>query len=441
MVNFVQLRDARPHAWTVVAEDVLAAAKHCERMKDDIHDNGTRPLARNWSGSAYEMASKTLTDCASETEVLAILARSAVDPLDTLAHAVSIAQEELHTGIGIATRAGLTVNQASGQVELPSVMPPDPNEELLIRDAQKTSQQVINDAIEAATQADELCTGALRRTDRADPATTRVRAAQGVQNSNEVDALQSIRDTLPDGLTPGEVAKWWEELTPKDKYDLERACPVELYDLKGVPNSVKAQIDRPGLGYSSVGTVRYAQKNWANTSLDEYNDNCTNFVSDSLAYGGGMRVKSNSGILLHNSQKDWDDGTDGANNIFPTLATRLPFGIGNHMAGVYHTPTWGAAQNNHDFFMDNGGEEVPVESARPGDIMYFQSTQAVPSEGISAGNIHHAAIVTGVLPDGDVLYTQHTDSATDYSLSERMPEVTQNEGGQIVKIVKPRVTW
>lgn len=423
-----------------MADDMLGAAKDCERIGEDIHDSGTRPLAANWSGSAYGMANKVLTDSARDTEVLSILARSSVDPLDTLSHAVSIAQAELHTGIGIATGAGLSITESSGQVNLPATMPEDHTAAQAMRDAQRVSQQVINDSVEAASQADALCATALSRTDRTSP-TTSVDRAEAVQTANESDALREIRDTLPDGLPPSEVATWWNALTPKEQQDLQRACPVELCDLNGIPKSVKEQIDRPGRGYSSVGTVRYAQKNWNNRWLDEYDDNCANFVSDSLAYGGRMKQKENSGLLRHGDQDDWSDATDGTKDVFTTWATHIPWGVGHNAAGLYHTPTWGGAQNNHDFFMKNGGREVAPEDARPGDIVYFQSDRAMPSDGIRAGEIHHAAVVTGVLPDGQVLYTQHSDSATNYPLAGRLPVLTQNEGPQTIKIVTPRATW
>jgi hypothetical protein len=57
------------------------------------------------------------------------------------------------------------------------------------------------------------------------------------------------------------------------------------------------------------------------------------------------------------------------------------------------------------------------------------------------GQAHHAALVTGVLPDGEVLYTQHTPGAQSSSLQGRLPKLEQSEGGQQITVVRPRQTW
>lgn len=57
------------------------------------------------------------------------------------------------------------------------------------------------------------------------------------------------------------------------------------------------------------------------------------------------------------------------------------------------------------------------------------------------GEVHHAAVITGVLPDGEVIYTQHSDGATNYALNGRLPEFENSMGKQTIDIVRPKVTW
>ncbi|WP_405132701.1 amidase domain-containing protein [Nocardia sp. NBC_01388] len=427
MVTFAELRDAKPASWTTAADDILAAAKQCERIKDDIHDNGVKPLDQSWTSKGYGRARDVLTQVANQAEVTAILARSAVDPLDTLDHAVQIAQNELHNGISIAEAAGLTVDPNTGAVALPSNVPKD--EMASKTKAHTDSQKLINDAIEAATQADALCAQALADANNADISKITRDDAQKIQADNTKKALEELRDTIPDGLSPDEVAKWWSGLTRQEQYDLSRACPTEIYDIPGIPDSAKKAIDRPDLGYSSVGTVRYALDNWDKSSMDWSNlDNCTNFASNALKYGGGMRQKESMfGLIPRHFDKDgWSDGTngDGGDPMPP---------------GYTHTKSWGGAQGNHDFFLRNGGTVVTPDHASPGDLMYYTGAQTADNP--HPGETHHTVIVTGVLPDGQVLYTQHSDDAKNYPLNGRLPEFQEGLGQQKVEIVQPKVTW
>ncbi|MVU76653.1 amidase [Nocardia sp. ET3-3] len=427
MVTFAELRDAKPTSWTTAADDLLAAAKQCERIKDDIHDNGVKPLDDNWRSAAYGRARDVLTKVADRAEVAAILGRSAVDPLDTLSHSVQIAQNELHTGIEIAEQAGLVVDPVTGAVSAPPHTSRIDREDMA--KARSDAQRIIDDAVEAATQADTLCAQALFDAFTPDITKTSVDEAKKIQADNTKKALEEIRDTLPDGLSPDQVTAWWNGLTPQEQYDLSRASPVELYDLPGIPDSVKKSLDRPELGYSSIGTVRYALDNWDNHRLDWVDkDNCTNFASDALKYGGGMKEKeSDFGLIPRHFDDDgWSDGSNGeGDDITPP--------------GWSHTRSWGGAQRNHDFFVKNGGKEVSPDQAKPGDVMYYEGANDPGNP--HPGEVHHTVIVTGVLPDGQILYTQHSGDAKNYPLNGRLPEFQQDLGRQDIKIVQPQVTW
>jgi hypothetical protein len=99
-----------------------------------------------------------------------------------------------------------------------------------------------------------------------------------------------MQDTIPTGATPDEVTNWWNQLTPQQQFDLERACPVQLYDLAGIPKQVQDQLARTDRGYDSVTAVRWALAHVNGTSVDVFDNNCANFVSNAL-YNAGMPYK------------------------------------------------------------------------------------------------------------------------------------------------------
>lgn len=427
MVTFAQLRDAKPQLWITAAEDLRKAGRQCSRVEEDIHRNGVQPLDEHWPDHVGKLAVGALKKLAIEAEAVSILAGAGAEPVDALAHAVTIAQSELDSGVRLAEANRLTVDAATGAVSFPQELGQDNPTTLLL--LQQQAQQMIDDAIEAATQADNICAEQLKTASgmAADHSTT-PEQAHDAQMSIVQKSLEEIRDTLPDGLTATQVAAWWNGLTPKEQFDLERACPTELMSLNGIPDDVKKAIDRPELGYSSVGTVGYAKSNWDNRGLDwGGKDNCTNFVSTSLRYGGGMKTKDVDGWPWDHSNPDaWTDG-----------------GLGGSPAGrpelQSYSANWGGAQNNHDFFKNHGTLVTNPADVRPGDVVYWTSTQ--DSAEVRAGETHHAAIVTAVLPDGQVLYTQHTSPGRDLSLGGRLDGFEQAFGKQTIEIVRPRVTW
>ncbi|RDI54103.1 hypothetical protein [Nocardia mexicana] len=61
--------------------------------------------------------------------------------------------------------------------------------------------------------------------------------------------------------------------------------------------------------------------------------------------------------------------------------------------------------------------------------------------GAKLGKAHHAAVVTAVLPNGDVLYTQHTTNDRDLSLTDRLGFADQDGGTQNIRIIRPKETW
>ncbi len=427
LVTFAQLRDAKPQLWIPAADDLRKAGSQCTRVEEDIHRNGVQPLDEHWPDHVGQLAVSALKKVATAAETVSIMAGAAAEPVDALAHAITIAQSELQSGVRLAEANRLTVDATTGSVALPQQLGQDNPITLLL--LQQQAQQMIDDAIEAATQANDICAEQLKTASgmTADHSTT-PEQAQEAQKTIVQKSLEEIRDTLPDGLTAAQVAAWWNGLTAKDRFDLERACPTELMSLNGIPDDVKKAIDRPELGYSSAGTVAYAKSNWDNRDLDwNGKDNCTNFVSTSLRYGGGMETKDVDGWPRDHSNADaWTDG-----------------GLGGSPAGrpelQTYSASWGGAQNNHDFFKNHGTTVTNPGEVRPGDLLYW--TSAHDSADVHAGETHHAAIVTAVLPDGQVLYSQHTSPGRDLSLGGRLEGFEKAFGKQTIEIIRPKADW
>ena len=125
MVSFQELRDAKASHWMTAGSDMKNIAGQCQRVVDDIHNNGVMPLSESWTDHTGSVAVDTLRSVAGRAEVTGILARSVVDPLDTLAHAIAIAQNELENAIHYAEQRGLKVD-AKGSVSIPDGVG-DPN--------------------------------------------------------------------------------------------------------------------------------------------------------------------------------------------------------------------------------------------------------------------------------------------------------------------------
>lgn len=198
------------------------------------------------------------------------------------------------------------------------------------------------------------------------------------------------------------------------------AAPLEVAGMKGVPGDVKSQMSGSDeLGYDRLRLLQYAQDNWDNEDIDNMENNCTNFVSRALENAG----------LDHKGTFTFQDDSWGHG-----LWTDGPWGPN---PGAY-TDSWGGADAQHDLFVRSGSKEIPQGDVRPGDIAYWSQAGAGKNP---AGVEHHAAIVTGVLPNGDVLYTQHSGNREDQSLAARLPYNNVQEGDQNIRFVRVEQTW
>ncbi|GAA5088392.1 amidase domain-containing protein [Nocardia iowensis] len=419
MATFAELRDAKPDLWQSAADDLLAISKQTERTADNIHANGVKPLEDSWPDKTGSLARGVLTRVANRMVNASIMSRGAMSALDVLQDAVAIAQRQLSAAVNYATAAQLSVD-ANGRVVIPPDIPFEPS--LYI--SQMNAQRMIDDAIEAATQADQACVEAIAAVS-VDPDDVTKAQAQAHQSTAVHKALEALRNTLPDGLSPMQVREWWQSLTPQQQKDLMRAVPVELAKLDGIPEDVKKSLRDDGRGYDPVNAVSWALAHANDTGIDVFNNNCANFASHALRAGG-----------LKDKMDFWSWGTLDSDNwgTSPAGDVGVPF-----IEGKTHTESWYNSDSQRKFFLENGGTQVSVSDARPGDIVYFDYNDG--PGGHPDGVSHHTAIVTAVMPDGEVLYTQHTPGASNQSLQNRLPMVEQGEGRQNITVVRPKETW
>lgn len=106
-----------------------------------------------------------------------------------------------------ATAKGFSVGD-DGAVGLPKASV-DPVGDLLTA---LRYRQRIADAVEAATQADQLCADAVSAVSL-HPDDITADQAQNAQSVAVRKAVEEMRDQLPDGLPTDGVGKWWEDLT------------------------------------------------------------------------------------------------------------------------------------------------------------------------------------------------------------------------------------
>ncbi|MFE5735699.1 amidase domain-containing protein [Streptomyces celluloflavus] len=216
---------------------------------------------------------------------------------------------------------------------------------------------------------------------------------------------------------------WWNGLSQEQQHVLMRAEPVELAGLDGIPENVKREMRGTDRKFDRVKMVQYALEHWDKKDPIQFDNNCTNFVSQALDHAG-----------MQHKIDPWA-GARGDD----TWGNTGGIGIDTIDASMYYSKTWAGAENQQNFMLKHGGEEVPASQARPGDIIYYE--QQGPNEEIDHGNTHHAAVVTAVMPDGEIKYTQHQDSYQNVSLQGRLPATERAEGQQRIRVVRPHPDW
>jgi hypothetical protein len=419
MITFAQLRDAKPQSWKTAADDLVQVAREADQAASDIYARGSGALDDHWTDAVGQRAGQQLKDLANRYEVAAAAIRGVVSVLDGLSEAVEITQRSLHSAVDYATRLGLTVDD-QGAAHVPENSPDYGTPMGLI--AVLGANELIDEALKRATQIDGDAATELDKIVSTVRNTDLDKELNETQAEASQDELRLIRDSLPVGQTPGQVRDWWNSLSPQEQDDLEKAVPVDLYDLNGIPQDVKDSL-KGDYGYDRIEFVRWAQQNWNNKDIDIFDNNCANFVSTGLEHAG---LKSKGTFTFqddtwgHGGQTGWDwlDKHDHS-----------------------HTRSWTDSNAQRDFMLRNGGEQVPLSQARPGDIIYLEQAGTGGPTPAQPGTVHHAVIVTSVTPDGDIHYTQHTDSRLNVSLNGRLPHEDVHEGDQKIVVVRVNPNW
>ena len=141
-----------------------------------------------------------------------------------------------------------------------------------------------------------------------------------------------------------------------------------------------------------------------------FSNNCANFASHALLEAGLQ-------------EKGWNTLQDDAWGRSLAGDWHVPW-----ISGVSHTETWYNSDLQRQFFLDNGGSQIQPQDARPGDIVYFDWADG--EGGNPDGVSHHTAVITAVLPDGEILYTQHTPGRVNQSLQDRLPVASSMRAGR-----------
>lgn len=410
MITVSQLKAAQPAAWTDAANAWNAMLAVTRRTSDDIRDRGQGKVDQHWTDAVGQKAARTLAALATRFDIASDTMSGVAMILAGLADAIGMAQSTLGDALRQAAALGLDVADdgavrvvepglpgAAGDAQLPRVW------------------ALVREALVAATKADQDAANELRGlagdVSQTDPSVVE----NQIQVTASQDELAILADAIPVNASPAEVAAWWRSLTARQQTELENATPLRIYDLNGIPQNVKDQLRGSG-DINKMMLVQYATEHWDDTGTDWTGlDNCTNFTSTALNYAG-MRQSD-----------QWHEPV-----FMGPLATSV-LTVFAELDVDTASPSWGGAQNLHDLLTSGGGQVVAPGQAKPGDVVFFQWDGG---DGNPAGHVHHTAVVTAVLPNGDIRYTQHSDPGLNYSLDGRFHDVQAGEGAEQPVIVR-----
>lgn len=429
MLTVNQVKDSSPDKWGDAEEALARMSKDMNEAAEGLYDRAGGMLKGFWTDANGKRAYARVTELAGSYTVLAMLLRAACTVLTGLDLSLGTCRNTLNELLSQATEYGFSVAD-DGTVELSSEQPPPANPTLAIVKA-KSIQAGLKDALSDATRIDEQAAHTLgdERMTRLDFDKDGDVDEDDINGHRDKDqtldmssqaALQEILAAMPLDETEQKQRRWWNSLSKEEQQMYMNAAPLEVAGMKGVPGDVKSQMSGSDeLGYDRLRLLQYAQDNWDNEDIDNMENNCTNFVSRALENAG----------LDHKGTFTFQDDSWGHG-----LWTDGPWGPN---PGAY-TDSWGGADAQHDLFVRSGSKEIPQGDVRPGDIAYWSQAGAGKNP---AGVEHHAAIVTGVLPNGDVLYTQHSGNREDQSLAARLPYNNVQEGDQNIRFVRVEQTW
>ncbi|MFB6436799.1 amidase domain-containing protein [Streptomyces sp. NPDC056411] len=418
MVSYAELISAHPQKWKDAADEWAALAKFALNAANDVREQGAKPLADNWSDEVGTAAAGDFVKLADQLE-------SAYD----LLLGVKVVMEGMHTSLELAMSTAHQLTDLArahdlglGDDGLP-LQCPAPSAGA---DAQQAYAEIValrDQALRQANEADRLTKAELSRLTAAVGISDPEKALKEQNTASHTEMEMLAADIPKQDTDPAAVRAWWNGLSEKQRYDLMRAEPVKVAGLDGIPEDAKREMRGTDGKFDRVKMVQYALEHWDKKDPVQFDNNCTNFVSEALDHAG-MQHKI-----------DFWEGARGDD----TWGNTGGIGIDSIDTRMYYSKTWAGAENQQNFMLKHGGEEVTQSQARPGDIIYYE--QQGPNGEIEHGNTHHAAVVTAVMPDGEIKYTQHQDSYQNVSLQGRLPTTEKSEGQQRIRIVRPHPDW
>ncbi|MGH3620554.1 MAG: amidase domain-containing protein [Sciscionella sp.] len=414
MVTFAQLRDAKPGLWQQAADGWQAEAAHAAQCASEIRAKGKGPVDEHWQDQVGNRAGKTLAELANKFECASDEMRAAVMVLDALAESIGYAQSALYGAMEYARKLDVTIAD-DGSLQLAKGGAGLPIDLIIV-------QERLDEVLREATQADQKTAAALRKVGEAVGVTDPEKAVQVDQVAASHTQMAMLAGDIPTKADPATVSAWWKSLTAQQRYQLQLAEPTVIASLDGIPQDVKDTLRGNGK-YDRMKFVQWALDHSSDTSIDAFHNNCANFVSTAL-HASGVQYKNNGWGTL--DEDNWVEG----------MQTGVP-AIDSH--DYSHSATWSQADKLHDFLTRNGGHQVTLDQAKPGDVIFFD--QNSPNPNIPQGQIHHTAVVTAVTPDGDIKYTQHTDNEQNLSLHGRELHENTVEGQQKVVAVRVNPNW
>ncbi|MGC0313525.1 amidase domain-containing protein [Kitasatospora acidiphila] len=419
-MDIATLKAARSGDVDAAAGGWMSLSKECWQAVNDIHDNGVDPLKANWKDRVGAAAGQKLEEQARALEAGADIMRGVAMVLDGLGAEINRAQLLLNSALSMANDYGLTVDETSGTVHAASGGA-DSSLDSVVQEV----NAMVQEALREATQADQQAAAELQKLGNATCETDPDKALNDLQNEASQVEINEYKGGIPDGQDPRLVADWWKALPDDQRQQLMLSNPVELANLPGIPDDVKLQLrGGPGAKYDRVKTVQWALDHWNDHSVDRFDDNCTDFASEALLQGG-LKPKWDSWWGWRGDDT-WGRSDDPGSDW---LSQRTDY-----------SKSWAGAQNMHDFMMRHGGQEVPPDQVKPGDLVYYEEDSSQDSQD-GKGVIHHTAVVTAVTPDGDIRYTQHSGDQRDVSIGGRMDAFQEGRGHQKLHFVRVNPDW
>jgi putative amidase-like protein len=420
VVTYAGVDGAQPRKWADAAEEFQALSDYAIKATKDLREYGTKPLSEHWTdevGAAAAADFQKLSDQLESARNILLAVNMVADGLTT---SIETAHSTLREAKELATRYGMEIG-ADGTVTGPEVHNHTQAEEMGPYRAQV--QDLVDQAVEQVTEADSAAAKEFAKLGTATDVSDPDKALNELQTHASHVQMNMLAGDVPTGESPETVRRWWHGLSAEQRKDMMLAQPVAIAGLDGIPEETKRELRGTDGKFDRVKMVQYALDNWDKEDPTDFGNNCTNFVSNAMHHAG-MQEKTSF----------WE-GTSGDDTWM----------IGNRTGSdeidkrLAYSDTWSAAENQQNFMLKHGGEEVPQSDVKPGDVIYYE--QAGENESIEKGNTHHAAVVTAVMPDGEIKYTQHTDSRQNVSLEGRIDSTEQAEGKQNVRIVRPHPDW